>query len=165
MLVLATTVGMNAALIVAGLVGILVAVPLACARGVEAEPVPTRAAAARATEGDRQRARVFTPAILGLSVFFVFLSLSTSGITNFSVVALMSAYAVPFSAANLALTAFLAASAFGVLRNRVAARSTFVVNSDQRVARAFHDVTPRGHAQRVLDFVRSILESHRMLGG
>ncbi len=115
MLVLATTVGMNVALIVAGLVGILVAVPLLCAHGVEAEPVPTRAAAARATEGDRQKARVFTPAILGLTVFFILLSLSTSGITNFSVVALMSAYAVPFSAANLALTAFLTASAFGVL--------------------------------------------------
>jgi thioredoxin-dependent peroxiredoxin len=57
------------------------------------------------------------------------------------------------------------ASAFGVLRNRVAARSTFVINAEQRVARAFHEVTPRGHAQRVLDFVRSILESHRMLGG
>jgi MFS family permease len=115
MLVLATTVGMSAALIVAGLVGVLVAVPLACARGVEAEPVPTRAVAARAREGDRQRTRVFTPAILGLTVFFVLLSLSTSGINNFSVVALMSAYAVPFSAANLALTAFLTASAFGVL--------------------------------------------------
>ena len=57
------------------------------------------------------------------------------------------------------------ASAFGVLRGGVAARSTFVLNADQRVARAFHEVTPRGHAQRVLDFVRSILESHRMLGG
>jgi peroxiredoxin Q/BCP len=57
------------------------------------------------------------------------------------------------------------ASAFGVLRRGVAARSTFVLNADQRVARAFHEVTPRGHAQRVLDFVRSILESHRMLGG
>jgi thioredoxin-dependent peroxiredoxin len=57
------------------------------------------------------------------------------------------------------------ASAFGVLRGRFAARSTFVLNADQRVARAFHEVTPRGHAQRVLDFVRSILESHRMLGG
>lgn len=56
-------------------------------------------------------------------------------------------------------------SAFGVLRGGVAARSTFVLNADQRVARAFHEVTPRGHAQRVLDFVRSILESHRMLGG
>jgi MFS family permease len=112
MLVLATTVGMNAALIVAGLVGVLVAVPLACARGVEAEPAPTKV---RATAEDRQGARVFTPAILGLTVFFILLSLSTSGITNFSVVALMSAYAVPFSAANLALTAFLTASAFGVL--------------------------------------------------
>jgi len=26
-------------------------------------------------------------------------------------------------------------------------------------------VTPRGHAQRVLNFVRTLLESHRMLGG
>ena len=57
------------------------------------------------------------------------------------------------------------ASAFGVLRGGFAARSTFVIKADQRVARAFHDVTPRGHAQRVLEFVRSILESHRMLGG
>jgi peroxiredoxin Q/BCP len=57
------------------------------------------------------------------------------------------------------------AGAFGVLRDGVAARSTFVVNGDQRITRAFHEVTPRGHAQRVLDFVRSILESHRMLGG
>jgi peroxiredoxin Q/BCP len=57
------------------------------------------------------------------------------------------------------------ANAFGVFRGGVAARSTFVFNADQRVARAFHEVTPRGHAQRVLDFVRSILESHRMLGG
>ena len=115
MLILTTTVGMKAALILAGLVGVLVAVPLACARGVEAEPAPTQAAAAHATAGDRQGARVFTPALFGLTVFFVLLSLSTSGITNFSVVALMSAFAVPFSAANLALTAFLTASAFGVL--------------------------------------------------
>ncbi|MGH7914954.1 MAG: peroxiredoxin [Candidatus Binataceae bacterium] len=57
------------------------------------------------------------------------------------------------------------ASAFGVLRGRTAARSTFVINADLRIARVFHEVTPRGHAQRVLDFVRSILESHRMLGG
>ena len=60
-------------------------------------------------------ARCSRPAILGLTVFFILLSLSTSGISNFSVVALMGAYALPFSAANLALTAFLTASAFGVL--------------------------------------------------
>ena len=58
---------------------------------------------------------MFSPAILGLTVFFALLSLSTSGIGNFSVVALMNAYGFPFAAANLALTAFLTASAFGVL--------------------------------------------------
>ncbi len=57
------------------------------------------------------------------------------------------------------------ARAFGVMRDGYAARSTFVLSREQRVVRAFHDVTPRGHAQRVLDFVRSMLESHRMLGG
>jgi FSR family fosmidomycin resistance protein-like MFS transporter len=115
MLVLAATVGMNAALIVAGVVGALIAVPLVFARGVEGEAAPLRAVAARAKSGDRRTARLLTPAILGLTVFFILLSLSTSGITNFSVVALISAYAFPFSAANLALTAFLMASAFGVL--------------------------------------------------
>ena len=58
---------------------------------------------------------MFSPAILGLTVFFALLSLSTSGISNFSVVALMNAYGFPFAAANLGLTAFLTASAFGVL--------------------------------------------------
>jgi thioredoxin-dependent peroxiredoxin len=57
------------------------------------------------------------------------------------------------------------ARAFGVMRGEAAARSTFVLDRNLRLVRAFHDVTPRGHAQRVLEFVRSILESHRMLGG
>ncbi len=57
------------------------------------------------------------------------------------------------------------AAAFGVLRNGRAARSTFVLDGDHRVRRAFHDVTPRGHAQEVLNFVRTLVESHRMLGG
>jgi len=57
------------------------------------------------------------------------------------------------------------ASAFGVLRNGVAARSTFVLDRDLKVRRVFHEVTPRGHAQNVLNFVRTMLESHRMLGG
>ena len=115
MLVLSSTLGMKAALIFAGIVGVIIAVPLALARGVEGQSAPARSTAPCATPGNGQTARVFTPAILGLTVFFIFLSLSTSGMTNFSVVALMSAYAFPFSAANLALTAFLTASAFGVL--------------------------------------------------
>jgi MFS family permease len=43
------------------------------------------------------------------------LGLSNSGISNFGVVALMTGYGVTFSAANIALTAFLGASAAGVL--------------------------------------------------
>jgi peroxiredoxin Q/BCP len=57
------------------------------------------------------------------------------------------------------------ATAFAVLRNGVAARSTFVLDRDLKVRRVFHEVTPRGHAQNVLNFVRTMLESHRMLGG
>ena len=114
MLVLAATVGIKGALIVAGLIGFVVAVPLLLAPEVEGEAGPSRRAA-RAEPEARQNAKVFSPAILGLTVFFILLSLSTSGISNFSVVALMGAYALPFSTANLALTAFLTASAFGVL--------------------------------------------------
>jgi MFS family permease len=115
MLVLATTTGIRTALIIAGLVGPLVAVPIICTRGLEPVPARGREAAHRiAPEGERRRT-VFSPAILGLTAFFVLLSLSSSGITNFSVVALMSAYGLPFSAANLALSAYLAANAFGVL--------------------------------------------------
>lgn len=55
--------------------------------------------------------------------------------------------------------------ALGVLRGIVAARSTFVLDRELKIRRAFHEVTPRGHAQNVLNFVRTMLESHRMLGG
>src|SRR5258708_27057203 len=57
------------------------------------------------------------------------------------------------------------ASAFGVLKGKYAARSTFVFDSELRLRRAFHDVTPRGHAAQVLNFIRTLVESHRMIGG
>jgi thioredoxin-dependent peroxiredoxin len=57
------------------------------------------------------------------------------------------------------------ASAYGVLKDGLAARSTFVLDHDHRVRRAFHDVMPRGHAAQVLNFLRTMVESHRMLGG
>ncbi len=116
MLVLVPRVGISGALIIAGLVGPLVAIPLIGARTVEGDALAQRPGASpRAAPKPGRSGTVFTPAILGLMVFFILLSLSTSGITNFSIPALMSAYRLPFSAANLALTAFLTASAFGVL--------------------------------------------------
>ena len=57
------------------------------------------------------------------------------------------------------------ASAFGVLNGKYAARSTFVLDTELRVRRAFHEVTPRGHAAQVLNFMRTFIESHRMIGG
>lgn len=57
------------------------------------------------------------------------------------------------------------ARTFGVLRDRVADRSTFVLDRDLRIRRRWDQVKPRGHAQQVLEFVRTLLESHRMLGG
>jgi thioredoxin-dependent peroxiredoxin len=57
------------------------------------------------------------------------------------------------------------AGAFGVLDGEIAQRATFILDRDGRLARSFLEVTPRGHAQRVLNFIRTWLESHRMLGG
>jgi peroxiredoxin Q/BCP len=57
------------------------------------------------------------------------------------------------------------ASAFGVFGGGLATRSTFVLDHNLHVRRAFHEVTPRGHAQNVLNFLRTLVESYRMLGG
>ena len=124
MLVLATIAGTRSALVVAGFVGPLVALPIAWARTLEAEPARSRADEHHALAENEQRRTVFTPAILALTVFFILLSLSSSGITNFSVVALTSAYGLPFAAANLALSAYLTASAFGVLGGGLVADRT-----------------------------------------
>ena len=115
MLVLATTLGVRTALGVAGLLGLLVAVPIAWARDLDGSPSRTQAAGHRPTSEAPRRRTVFTPALLALTVFFALLSLSGSGITNFSVAALTTAYSLPFAAANFALSAYLTANAFGVL--------------------------------------------------
>ena len=52
-----------------------------------------------------------------------------------------------------------------MLGDRVAQRSTFVLDRDLRIRRRIDEVKPRGHAQQVLEFVRALQESHRMLGG
>src|SRR5216684_8272707 len=56
------------------------------------------------------------------------------------------------------------ARAFGVLNGKMARRVTIVFGEDGRVARTFEDVAPRGHAQQVLNFVRTLRESHLMIG-
>lgn len=58
---------------------------------------------------------IFNPAVGLVTVMFLLISLSSVGIHNFSVTALTSGYQLNLAVANWALTAFLFASAFGVL--------------------------------------------------
>jgi MFS family permease len=107
---LVATIGGHGALIVSGALGPLVALLLLVVG------IPDASAADRKTDGvDPPQASVVTPALIVLTMFFMLLSLSSAGINNFGVVALMSGYGQSFSSANIALTAFLGASAVGVL--------------------------------------------------
>jgi MFS family permease len=98
------------ALIVAGAVGPLVALLLIIVG------IPDASAADRKIDGAKAPTQsIITPAIIVLAMFFMLLNLSNAGIANFGVVALMSGYGASFSAANIALTAYLGFSAIGVL--------------------------------------------------
>lgn len=98
------------ALIVAGSVGPVVALLLVVVGIPDASSADRKADGAAAPQQS-----VITPAIIMLTFFFMLLGLSNAGISNFGVVALMTGYGVTFSTANIALTAFLGASAAGVL--------------------------------------------------
>jgi MFS family permease len=107
---LVATVGGHGALIVSGAIGPLVALLLLVVGIPDASATDRKARGVQAPQ-----ASVITPALIVLTVFFMLLSLSNAGIGNFGVVALMSGYGTSFSSANIALTAFLGASAIGVL--------------------------------------------------
>jgi len=107
---LVATVGGRGALVVSGAVGPFVALLLLIIG------IPDASAADRKMSGTHTpRQSVITPALVMLTIFFTLLSLSSAGIGNFGLVALMSGYGATLSAANLALTAYLGASAIGVL--------------------------------------------------
>ena len=98
------------ALIAAGAVGPVVALLLVVVG------IPDASATDRKVDGVKApQQTIITPAIIVLTMFFMLLSLSNAGIGNFGVVALMSGYGSSYSAANIALTAFLGFSAIGVL--------------------------------------------------
>jgi MFS family permease len=107
---LVATTGGHGALIVAGAVGPLVALLLIAVGTPDASAADRQIAGAPAPQQN-----VITPTLIVLTAFFMLLSLSTAGIGNFGVVALMSGYGASLSIANIALTAFLGFSAVGVL--------------------------------------------------
>lgn len=104
--------GLNVALIAAGMLGIIVALPLLLATNLDAV-MPARAAPGSATTITTRA--LLTPTVLGLTAFFTLLSLSTGAIQAYSVVALDQLFGVSFEIANTALSCFLAATALGVL--------------------------------------------------
>ena len=110
MAALMTLVGGFGALIAAGAVGVVVALMLLIAGIPDAGAKHGPAAGAKTPKQN-----ILTPALIVLTAFFTLLGLSSAGISNFGVVALMSGYATSFSTANLALTAYLGAAAAGVL--------------------------------------------------
>ncbi|WP_035674717.1 MFS transporter [Bradyrhizobium liaoningense] len=98
------------ALIASGAVGVAVALLLIVMN------IPDAGAHKKKPGGESApKQAVITPALITLTALFMLLSLSVAGINNFGVVALMSDYGASYSAANIALTAFLGASAIGVL--------------------------------------------------
>ncbi|MCS3764034.1 MFS transporter [Bradyrhizobium centrosematis] len=107
---LVTMSGGVGALIASGAIGILVALLLLSMNIPDAGASKKKPGAENAP-----KQAVITPALITLTALFMLLSLSVAGINNFGVVALMSGYGTSYSAANVMLTAFLGASAAGVL--------------------------------------------------
>jgi hypothetical protein len=90
-LALAAKAGLSFAVIAAGGLALLAAVPLAAIRGVDNLPAMDYPGATP-TGGRLGLTSILTPTIIGLTGFFALLSLSGSGISNFSVAALTSTF-------------------------------------------------------------------------
>jgi MFS family permease len=121
MLILQGVLGWQGAFVAASIMGLLVAIALVAqpAALFEAPPKPVRAAG---TEKDKGGWSLLLsgPILLNL-LFFVMITFSTTGVQNYSAVALHEAYGTPIGIANTALTANLMLSAFGVLAGGVVA--------------------------------------------
>ncbi len=120
MLLLARVWGPELAIVAAGALGLVVALPLMAAGWMD------RSAAARTPVGAANipLRSLLTPAVWSLVGFFTLLSLSSGALTNYSAVALTTMYGITLSAANVALSGFLFASAAGVLAGGFIADAT-----------------------------------------
>jgi FSR family fosmidomycin resistance protein-like MFS transporter len=110
---IAAAFGLNIAILAVGCIALVAAVPLILARDID-----NRQPAATAVQSAAPRlglTAVLTPTIIFLTMFFALLSLSGSGISNFSVVALHGAFDTPLATASVALTVYLSMQALGVL--------------------------------------------------
>ncbi|HUS96926.1 MAG TPA: MFS transporter [Hyphomicrobiaceae bacterium] len=121
MLVMVELAGLQAALFTVGALGPLAAL-LIILIGVP-EPAPVERDETGKPKSSSLSA-VMSPTILMLTVFFVLLSLSNGGINGFSVAAFINGYGLTKVSAGTALTAYLGASAIGVLAGGFLAERT-----------------------------------------
>jgi MFS transporter, FSR family, fosmidomycin resistance protein len=121
MLAMANLWGWQAAIVLAGVFGMVVALPVIVVPGLEVAHDP-RGAATKPPHVPMRS--LLTPTVWSLVLFFTLLSLSSGALTNYSAVALTTMYGVGLSSANMALSAFLFLTAFGVLAGGFVADAT-----------------------------------------
>jgi MFS transporter, FSR family, fosmidomycin resistance protein len=109
---LAAAAGMDSSVVAAGLVAWAVA---ALVFLIPDQQRARRDERAKSNGGAGDSVSVFTPAVLGLTVFFTLLALSHSAMYSFAIVALLAGHGVTLTVATAAVTAYLAGSAVGVL--------------------------------------------------
>jgi MFS family permease len=117
MLILQQWLGWQGAFLAASVLGLLVAIPFLMqpAALFAAPPKPVRPASEQPKDDKAGWSLLMSPPILLNLLFFVMITFSTTGVQNYSVVALHEAFGTPIGLANTALTANLMLSAFGVL--------------------------------------------------
>ena len=117
MLILQQWLGWQGAFLAASVLGLLVAIPFLMqpAALFEAPPKPVRPASEQPKDDKAGWSLLMSPPILLNLLFFVMITFSTTGVQNYSVVALHESFGTPIGLANTALTANLMLSAFGVL--------------------------------------------------
>lgn len=122
---IATLVNPQMAFVAAAVIGFATAASLLIPGSGISRIVQTRATnSTNEPRASTHRLSIFTPMIGVLTLLFVLLSLSTSAIEKFSVAAFVQGNMATLPWANTALTAFLFASAFGVLSGGVLADRT-----------------------------------------
>jgi FSR family fosmidomycin resistance protein-like MFS transporter len=126
MLILQQWLGWQGAFLAASVMGLLVAALFAAqpAALFEAAPKVARPASERPTDDKAGWSLLLSGPILLNLLFFVMITFSTTGIQNYSVVALGEGYGTPLTIASGALTANLLLSALGVLAGGVLAART-----------------------------------------
>jgi MFS family permease len=126
MLILQQVLGWQGAFLAASIMGVVVAALFLAqpAALFEAPPKAVRPASERPKDDKAGWSLLLSPPILLNLLFFVMITFSTTGIQNYSVVALGEAYGTPLTIASGALTANLLLSALGVLVGGVLAART-----------------------------------------